>query len=307
MTTMTTMKVLVSGVNGQIGLPLAASLAAGGHEVWGVARFTKPESRERVESAGVRAHAADVAAGDFGDLPDDFTHVIHLAAEMGSDYDAAMRVNAEGTGLLLHHCRKATAALVMSTHSVYKPNDDPDHVFVETDPLGDSFATHAPTYSVTKIAGEGVARACARMFGLPVTIARMNASYSDGGGLPAYHVDAVLAGRPINVRWDPYRYSLMHQDDINGQVEALLDAATVPATIVNWAGDEAVSVQEYVGFAAEVAGVAPPVVEVTEQANTLRGSIASNERRVAITGPCQVGWRDGIRRVVEARRSLAPR
>ena len=67
------------------------------------------------------------------------------------------------------------------------------------------------------------------MYDLPVTIARMNASYGDNGGLPAYHVDAVLAGRPISVRWDQYRYSLMHQDDINGQVEALLDAAHNPA------------------------------------------------------------------------------
>lgn len=295
------MKVVVTGANGQIGFPLAASLAERGHEVWGVARFSRPGSRDRLDAAGVTTHAADLASGDLGDLPDDFTHVVHLAAEMGDDYDAAMRVNAEGTGLLLHHCRRATAALVMSTHSVYKPNDDPDHVFVETDPLGDSFATHAPTYSVTKIAGEGVARACARMFGLPVTIARMNASYGDNGGLPAYHVDAVLAGRPISVRWDPYRYSLMHQDDINDQVEALLDAATSPATIVNWAGDEPVSVQDYVAYAAELANVPAPAVEMVEQPNTLRGSIAGNERRLAITGPCKVGWRDGIRRVVEAR------
>jgi len=295
-------KVLVTGANGQIGLPLAASLADRGHEVWGIARFTRPGSRERLEATGVTAMEADLAGGDLDGLPDDFTHVVHLAAEMGDDYDEAMRVNAEGTGRLLHHCRRATAALVMSTHSVYKPNDDPDHVFVESDPLGDSFATHAPTYSISKIAGEGVARACARMFDLPVTIARMNASYGDNGGLPAYHVDAVLAGRPITVRWDPYRYSLMHQDDINAQVEALLDAATVPATIVNWAGDEPVSVQEYTAYAAEVAGVPAPTVVAVEEPNTLRGSIASNERRLPLTGPCTVDWRDGVRRLVEARR-----
>lgn len=296
------MKIVVTGANGQIGFPLASALADRGHEVWGIARFSNPASRERLAAAGVSTHPADLATGDLRGLPDDFTHVVHLAAEMGGDYDAAMRVNAEGTGVLLHHCRRATAALVMSTHSVYKPNDDPDHVFVETDPLGDSFATHAPTYSVTKIAGEGVARACARMFGLPVTIARMNASYGDNGGLPAYHVDAMLAGRPITVRGNPYRYSLMHQDDINDQVESLLDAATSPATIVNWAGDEPVSVQEYVAYAAELAGVPAPTIEVAEEPNTLRGSIASNERRLAITGPCRVDWRAGIGRIVHSRR-----
>ena len=297
------MKILVTGAAGQIGFPLAAHLAAD-HDVWGVARFSDPQDKARLESAGVRTHAVDIASGRFDGLPDDFTHVIHLAADMGDDYEHALRVNAEGTGLLLHHCRNARAALVMSTHSVYKPQDDPDHVFHESDPLGDSFATHAPTYSISKIAEEAVARACARIFDLPVTIARMNASFGSNGGLAAYHLDAVLSGTPITTRWDPYQYSLIHQDDINTQALALLEAATVPATIVNWCGDEPASVQEYVAYAAELAGVAAPPIDVVADPNTLRGSIASNERRLAITGPCRVGWRDGIRATLEARRAL---
>ena len=70
----------------------------------------------------------DVGDGDFSELPDDFTYVLHLAAFMGPglDFDHAIRVNAEGTGLLLAHCRKAKAALVMSTHSVYRPARRPD-------------------------------------------------------------------------------------------------------------------------------------------------------------------------------------
>ena len=137
------MKILVTGAAGQIGFPLATYLARD-HEVWGAARFSNPDDQERLEAVGVRPHIVDLAAGDFDGLPDDFTHVIHLAADMGDDYERALRVNAEGTGLLLHHCRNAVTALVMSTHSVYKPHDDPEHVFQETDPLGDSFATHAP-------------------------------------------------------------------------------------------------------------------------------------------------------------------
>lgn len=89
------------------------------------------------------------------------------------------RANTEGTGLLLAHCRKAKAALVMSTHSVYRPPEDgdPHHVFPETDPLGESNHALMPTYAISKIAEETVARTCARQFGLPVTIARMNAGY----------------------------------------------------------------------------------------------------------------------------------
>ncbi|MBO0731759.1 MAG: hypothetical protein J2P57_21045, partial [Acidimicrobiaceae bacterium] len=136
---------------------------------------------------------------------------------------------------------------------------------------------------------------------LPVVIARMNASYGPQGGLPAYHLDAVAAGDPVTTRWDPCLYSPIYQDDINVQVAPLLDAASVPATIVNWAGDEAVSVQEWAAFAGELAGREATVV-VQDAPGTLRGSVADVSRRRAFTGPCQVGWREGFRRTYEARR-----
>ncbi len=197
------------------------------------------------------------------------------------------------------HCRKAKAMLVMSTHSVYKPQDDPLHVFVETDPLGDVNSALSPPYSVSKIGQEAVARTCARLFNLPVTIARMNASYGPNGGLPAYHGDAIAAGQPVTTRWDPCPYSPIYEDDINDQAEALLDAASVPATIVNWAGDEAVSVQEWTAYLGELSGL-PVQLEVVSTPGTLRGSIADVSRRQSFTGPCKVGWREGLRRTVES-------
>ena len=136
--------------------------------------------------------------------------------------------NAEGTGLLLAHCRKAKAALVMSTQSTYRPHEDPAHVFLETDPLGDAHSLHSPPYSISKIAQEAVARYCARSLNLPVVIARMNSSYSARGGLPTQHLSAVMAGNPVTTRWDPCYYSPIHQDDINAQAEALLGAAERP-------------------------------------------------------------------------------
>ena len=209
-----------------------------------------------------------------------------------------------GTGLLLHHCRKATAALVMSTHSVYRPpaDGDPWHVFVESDPLGEVNAAHAPTYSMSKIAQEAVTRTCARLFDLPVTIARMNASYGpDGtGGLPVMQMDALMAGNAVTTRWDPCMYMPIHTDDITAQAEALLDAASVDTTIVNWAGDEPASVQEWCAFIGELAGITP-VVNAVEQPGTLRGSVTDNTRRASFTGPCTVGWREGIRSAFEAR------
>src|SRR5262249_26864935 len=188
-------KILITGPAGQIAFPLAERLARD-NEVWGIARFSDPETREKVEAVGVTTRAVDLADGDFGDLPTDFDHLLHLATFQGGglDYDQALRVNAEGTGLLLQHCRTARSARVMSLASVYRPVDAPLHVFLETDPLGDANSPHAPTYSMSKISEEAVARTCARLFDLPVVIARMNASYGSNGGLPTYHLDWILAG-----------------------------------------------------------------------------------------------------------------
>ena len=294
-------KILITGVAGQIAFPMARLLAAD-NEVWGLARFTDPTGLDKVRAAGISPVICDLGVGDMSAVPDDFTLVIHLAAFIGPgmDYDLAIRDNAEATGLLLQHCRSARAALVMSTHSVYKPQEDPMYVFHETAPLGDCNNTTSPPYSASKIGQEAVARFCARAFGIPVTIARMNASYGPNGGLPAIHANILAQGNPVTTRWDPCMYSPIYEDDINLQVAALLDAASTPATIVNWAGDEPVSAQEWSAYAGELMGIEAEV-NVTPIENTLRGSIADTTRRRSITGPCTVDWREGMRRTVAAR------
>jgi nucleoside-diphosphate-sugar epimerase len=242
----------------------------------------------------------------FEGIPSEPDGVVHLAVSQvpGHDYDEALRTNAEGTGLLLQHCRGARAAIVLSTHSVYKPHADPMHVFVETDPLGDPNPQNAPTYSISKIGQEAVARTCARLFNLPVTIARMNASYGNNGGLPMIHMKMLASGMPVTTRWQPCPYQPIHEDDINANVEGLLAAATYPATIMNWAGDEVVTAQEWSAYLGELLGI-EPVVNVVELPGTLRGSIADVTKRLAATGPCQVSWKQGMARAVEAYQATA--
>ena len=156
-------KILITGLTGQIGHPVARFLALD-NEVWGVARYSADGSRERAESIGVHTHVADLETGDYGDLPTDFTHLVHFAAWQGPapDFDRAIRANAEATGLLMAHCRHAEAALIASTNTVYRPNEDPWHAYLETDPLGNPTAPHSPTYAISKIAQEAVARTMAR-------------------------------------------------------------------------------------------------------------------------------------------------
>ena len=286
-------KILVTGPAGRIAFGLAKTLAAD-NDVWGIARFSDPASRDEVEALGVTTRAIDYGDGDFGDLPNDFTYLLHIAADFGEDYERGLRVNAEGTGLLLSHCRNVKAALVMSTLTVYKPHADPWHAFREDDPIGDQLLPSPLPYSIVKIAEEAVTRYCAREFDVPITIARMGSAYGDRGGLPLWHLQAIAAGQPLTLRWDPLPYSPIHYDDINAQVEALLDAATVPATIVNWAGDVPVSAQEWSRYFGELLGVD---VDLRVQAvpGASLGSVGDHTKRTSITGPCTVDWREGFR------------
>jgi nucleoside-diphosphate-sugar epimerase len=294
-------KILVSGAGGQIALPICEFLAAH-NEVWGLARFSDQASRERLERAGVTTRAVDLARPDFTEVPEDFDYLLHLAAYLGpgTDYETALAINADGTGSLLSHCRRATAALVMTTGSVYDPHSDPWHRYVETDPLGDGHLPFVPTYSISKIAEEAVTRTCARIFDLPTIIVRMNVAYGLNGGMAVFHLDSVVADQPISVRWDPAPYSPIFQDDINEQVEPLLAAASVPATIVNWGGDEVVSVQEWSTYVGELAGRTPRFV-LEESPGSHRGVALDVSRRLALTGPCRTDWRQGMRRVFESR------
>ena len=252
--------------------------------------------------------SVDLGEADFGDLPDDFDHVVHLAAFIfGDDYDQAIRVNAEGTALLMTHCRGAEAFLSMSSTGVYRAHPDPWHAFVETEPLGDSLIPGTPLYSISKVTQEAVTRAVARQLGIPTIITRMNAAYgvTGTGGLPGMQFDRIRAGEQVVLRWDPNPYSPIHDRDIFGQLEAMLDAASPACPIVNWGGDEPVAAQAWCRLFGDILGVDPDLV-VGDFPHSQRGVVLDNEKRLAITGPSTVSWRDGMRELAEVHLRRAP-
>jgi nucleoside-diphosphate-sugar epimerase len=289
-------KILFTGPTGQVGKPLALALAAQ-NEVWGLARFKDDTARAELESAGVRCVPRNLATDDLDGLPDDFTYVLNFSVVKSGRWDRDIAANAEAVGPLMYHCRRARAYLHCSSTAVYQA--DGHRRLAETDPLGDNHRVLMPTYSITKIAAEAVARSGARQWGLPTTIARLNVPYGDNGGWPLFHLEMILAGQPIAVHTNaPSVFNPIHEADMVAMVPRLLAVAGVPATIVNWAGRDAVSIEEWSAYLGDLVG-RQPRFEHTDLA--LESVTTDNTRLHELVGETTVHWRDGMRAMVAAR------
>lgn len=292
---------LVTGATGQVALPVAEALAAD-NEVWAVARFTDQAARARLERAGVRCIIADFVNGDFSFLPNDFTYVLNFAVSKAGHWDADLDANAGSVGLLMEHCRSATAFLHCSSTAVYQPNGH--RVFKEDDPLGDNhrvyeaFLPSMQTYSISKIAAEAMVRYGARRWSVPTTIARLSVPYGDNGGWPAIHLDMMLGGVAVPVHPNaPSRYNPIHEDDIIATIPGLLAIASVPPTVVNWGGEPA-TIEDWCTILGELTGIEPEMV-TTDQ--TLDSVTVDLSRLHELVGATKVDLRDGLRRMVSAR------
>jgi len=291
-------KILVTGPTSQVALPVTLGLAAS-NDVWGIARFTDAAARERLEVAGVTCVTTDLATSNFADLPEDFDYVLNFAVAKGGDdaWDHDLAANGESVGLLLAHCREARAFLHCSSTAVYQ-HQGPDHELRETDPLGDNHRVMFPTYSLAKIAAEVVVRTAAREHRVPTTIARLNVPYGDNGGWPGWHLLFMQGGHPIPVHPQrPNRFNPIHEDDIFATIPALLAAASVPATIVNWGGEQS-SIEDWCAILADLTGLEPKFEETSDTI----GSVTIDRTRLLDLAPAPtVPLRDGLARLVATR------
>ncbi len=292
-------KILITGPSGMVGRALASGLVTD-NDVWGVSRFGTEQHRTFLDDLGVTTRSIDLAVDDYDDLPDDFTYVVHLVFARGGadDFDPVLASTASSTGRVLAHCRAAKGALVMSSHAIYGLRDDPWYPQRETDSLGGAVPPWAPTSPAAKLTMEAVARSAAVTLDLPVVITRLNTVFGPFGGLPNMHMAAIATGDAIAAPADPNPHSPIHTDDMLAQLEALLDSASAPATIVNWSGDEPVTTQQWAALAAELAGTTAEIT-VHEMPGIAKGAVADPTKRIALTGPGQVDWKDALARVFE--------
>ncbi|MCP5041045.1 MAG: NAD(P)-dependent oxidoreductase [bacterium] len=289
-------KILITGPTSQVGLPVAAAFAQD-NEVYGLARFSNADDREKIEALGVRTLAIDLAESPLDEVPTDFSVVLHFAVVKSGDFDYDLAANAEGVGRLMDHCRPSKAFLHCSTGGVY---EDAGHkALKETDLLGDNHRPMMPTYSICKIAAESMVRFGSRHWNVPTTIARFSVPYGDNGGWPWFHLLMMHKGVPIPVSKNPPSlYNLIHEDDYIAMIPKLVAIADVPPVTVNWGGSDTTSIEEWCAYMGELTGLEPRF-NPTDQ--TI-GSVALDPTKMhELVGRTQVDWRDGIARMVKAR------
>ncbi|MBP6683202.1 MAG: NAD(P)-dependent oxidoreductase [Halioglobus sp.] len=292
-------KVLVTGPTGQVALPVVAHFAKTA-DVYALARFGKQADRDRIEALGARVLAADLSdKAALAAIPDDFDYVLNFAVVKSGNFDYDLAANGEGVGNLMTRCSRARAVLHMSSAGVYEyQGHEPRR---ENDPLGDNHRAMFPTYSISKIAAETVCRFVARQHGIPTTIARLSVPYGDNGGWMYYHMLMMQQGIAIDIHPDrPNVYNPIHVDDYIEKIPYLLGAATPEVTTTNFGGSQPASIEEWCDYIGELTGFVPVFNETTRAFGSLR---IDTTRMHELIGATRVGWREGIRRQLQA---LAP-
>jgi len=287
-------KILITGATGKIAFPIARALAKR-NEVWGAARFTKPGDAQRLTSVGVTPLKLDLSRGDLSGVPDDFTHVFHAAVDVGtSGWRRCVQTNAQHSGSLLHHCRRSKGFVYCSTGSIYR--------YQGRRPLTEADGPGVPdraNYSFSKIAGEAVCTWVAEQFRIPLTIIRICSTYGPLGGAPADRLELMLKGKPVPLHPDkPNNFNPIYEDDYVELGIRAMQAASLPPLVVNWAGSETVSAEDYCAYMGELVGVRP-VFEYTPSVHTPLWPDVTYMHQVL--GRTTVHWRDGFRRMIEAR------
>ena len=287
-------KILITGATGKIAYPIARALAQR-NEVWGAARLRNPADRDKLAGAGITPLPLDMSTADFTELPDDFTYVFHAAVDTGvDDWTRCVETNAQKSGELLYHCRAAKGFVFCSTGSVYGYQGQ--RPLRESDPPG---VPLRPNYSFSKIAAESVCTWIAKQYHIPLTVIRICSTYGPQGGAPADRLDMMLAHKAIRLYPDkPNNYNPIYEDDYVELGIRAMEVAATPPIVVNWAGSETVSVEDYCAYMGELVGV-EPIFDYTADAHTPLWPDVTYMHE--ILGTTKVGWRDGFRRMIAAR------
>jgi len=297
---MTGWRVLVTGATGRIGFPIARDLARE-NTVYGLARCSRPGDDEQLRAAGVIPIVGDLADLDLGTLPGGLTHVFHAAARTGptaaADWATTFRVNTDATGALMARFAGIQGFVLCSSGSTYQYQGR--RPLREDDPPG----VHLGAYSLSKIAAEAVCRFAALECRVPTTIIRIFSTYGPLGGAPADRLQRIRDGKDVVLHPDaPNNYNPIFEDDYVRLGARALEVAAIPAVTVNWAGSETVSAEDYCSYLGQLVDK-PVKFRYDERAPWPIWPDVTLMHEVL--GRTVIPWREGMRRMAEARGGLA--
>jgi nucleoside-diphosphate-sugar epimerase len=236
--------VIVLGVAGKMGPTLArmarrAMDAAGlSHRVIGVSRFSSPDQQRTLEAFGVETIRCDLLdESALAQLPD-VPHVVYMAGrKFGSTGNEPLTwaMNAHLPALVCARYRRSRL-VVFSTGNVYGLTPHSRGGSREDDrlvPVGE--------YAMSCLARERMVEYCSDTDGIPVAILRLNYATEMRYGVLVDLARRVSRREPVDVTMG--YFNTIWQGDANAMALAALTHASTPASIVNLAGPEEVSVR----------------------------------------------------------------
>lgn len=292
MTGLSGRRVMVTGASGVVAFPVATELAKA-NEVYAVARWSDPEQKRRMETAGAQAITFDLANEDLSALPKSVDVVINYAVLPPAFKNMAYDVNTGATGRLARRYRDAEAFVHGSTGSLYEYQGE--RPLREDDPYG--LHSAGENYAASKIGAEYLLKHLSVDYGLPVVLVRIFSFYGPRGGGLTQRVDLVAQGKPVSIypgvgNW----HTPLYEDDYVEKTIAAAGIAKVGCEVINVGGSQVVTTQEYCLMAGEILGKEPIFVD-----NGTSWPIwADTTKMERLLGPSKVSVREGVRRVIES-------
>jgi UDP-glucuronate 4-epimerase len=284
-------RILVTGAAGRVAFPIARALATH-NEVIGVARFSDPADREKLEANGVRPLRFELGEDDAGDLPD-VDYVFHAGAALHvppAEWEHQFEVNVQATGRLLRRYARVRGFVLCSTGSQYAYQGR--RPLRESDPPG----VHLGPYSTSKTAAEQVVQFLSREQGTPCTVIRIFSTYGPEGGAPIDRFEQVLAGRDVKLHPDaPNNYNPIYEDDYVALGIRALEVGASPPVVTNFAGSETVSAEDYLAYLARLAGAEARIVYSDAAYWPLWADVTHMHE---VLGRTTTPWREGMRRTL---------
>jgi nucleoside-diphosphate-sugar epimerase len=300
---------LVTGGAGFIGSHLVDALAAAGHRV----RVLDDFSSGKQENVAEFPAAVEVLEGSLTDV--DLVHraaegcrgIFHLAAipsvvksveQPVPSHDA----NVTGTVNVLEAARRLRQKVVYAGSSSAYGNTPtlPKREDMREEPLS--------PYAVTKLASELYLRAYSQVYGLETVTTRFfnvfgprQAPDNPYTGVIAKFIHALMNGQPVCIEGDggQTRDFTYVSDTVEGVVLAMT-TKTPPATLVNIARGEQISILQLAGLLMEATGCELPPVHVAPRTGDVRDSFADIDRaRRLLSYAPKVSVREGLQMTVD--------